>query len=162
MYDGHLTKKYDSGFKTLNAKMFPPITQETIDREIRSFEPFMRAVERLAMYEDTQRQYVNDYLFKGKEAAKTNEDMVKLVNLLFDGMYNERNTVMLAAGFPSDTGGGMNVKAKIKGNLQSAVTTLQGLIDVFLDMVPNKYIPNIKEQLTDFITEYKADEDRTD
>ena len=29
-----LTKKYKNGFVTLNAEMFLPITQETIDREI--------------------------------------------------------------------------------------------------------------------------------
>lgn len=46
-----LTKKYKNGFVTLNAKMFPPITQETIDRKIRNFEPMKKAVEKLYEYE---------------------------------------------------------------------------------------------------------------
>jgi hypothetical protein len=46
-----LTKKYKNGCVTLNAKMFPPITQETIDRKIRNFEPMKKAVEKLCEYE---------------------------------------------------------------------------------------------------------------
>ena len=46
-----LTKKYKNGCVTLNAKMFPPITQETIARKIRNFEPMKKAVEKLYEYE---------------------------------------------------------------------------------------------------------------
>ena len=46
-----LTKKYKNGFVTLNAEMFLPITQETIDREIRNFEPVKTAIEKLHEYE---------------------------------------------------------------------------------------------------------------
>ncbi|MFR7943290.1 MAG: hypothetical protein ACLU4H_11945 [Hominilimicola sp.] len=46
-----LTQKYSNGIITLNAKMFPPVTQETIDREIRNFEPMKKAVEKLYEYE---------------------------------------------------------------------------------------------------------------
>ena len=42
-----LTQKYKNGFVTLNAKMFPSVAQETIDREIRNFEPMKKAVEKL-------------------------------------------------------------------------------------------------------------------
>lgn len=34
-----LTKKYNNGFVTLDAKKFSPVAQETIDREIKNFEP---------------------------------------------------------------------------------------------------------------------------
>lgn len=34
-----LTQKYKNGFITLNAEKFSPVTQETIDREIRNFVP---------------------------------------------------------------------------------------------------------------------------
>lgn len=46
-----LTRKYNNGFVTLNAEMFPPITQETIDREIKNFEPMKKAIEKLYEYE---------------------------------------------------------------------------------------------------------------
>ena len=46
-----LTKKYKNGCVTLNAKMFPPITQETIDRKIRNFEPMKKAIEKLHEHE---------------------------------------------------------------------------------------------------------------
>ncbi len=49
-----LTKIYDNGFVTLDAAMFPPVAQETIDRNISAFEPFAVAVERLAEYEDAE------------------------------------------------------------------------------------------------------------
>lgn len=38
------TKKYKNGCVTLNAEMFSPVTQETIDREIRNFEPMKKEV----------------------------------------------------------------------------------------------------------------------
>lgn len=37
-----LTKKYKNGFITLNAEKFSPVTQETIDREIKNFEPMKK------------------------------------------------------------------------------------------------------------------------
>ena len=46
-----LTQKYKNGFITLNAEKFSPVTQETIDREIRNFEPARVAVEKLYEYE---------------------------------------------------------------------------------------------------------------
>ena len=46
-----VTQKYSNGIITLNAKMFPPITQETIDRKIRNFEPMKKAIEKLYEYE---------------------------------------------------------------------------------------------------------------
>lgn len=46
-----LTKKYNNGFVTLDATKFPPVTQETIDREIRNFEPVKIAIEKLYEYE---------------------------------------------------------------------------------------------------------------
>ena len=46
-----LTKKYKNGFITLDAGMFPPITQETIDRKIRNFEPMKKAIEMLHEHE---------------------------------------------------------------------------------------------------------------
>ena len=46
-----LTQKYSNGFITLNVEKFPPVTQETIDREIRNFEPMKTAVEKLYEYE---------------------------------------------------------------------------------------------------------------
>ena len=46
-----LTKKYKNGFITLNAERFSPVTQETIDHEIRNFEPARVAVEKLREYE---------------------------------------------------------------------------------------------------------------
>ena len=46
-----LTKKYKNGFVTLDAEKFPSVAQETIDREIRNFEPVKKAVEKLYEYE---------------------------------------------------------------------------------------------------------------
>lgn len=46
-----LTQKYKNGFITLNAEKFSPVTQETIDREIKNFEPMKKAVEKLYEYE---------------------------------------------------------------------------------------------------------------
>ncbi len=51
-----LTKRYPNGRVTLDAAQFPPYTQETIDCEIRAFEPTCKAVERLAEYEDVEEQ----------------------------------------------------------------------------------------------------------
>lgn len=34
-----LTKKYNNGFVTLDAKKFLSVAQEAIDREVRNFEP---------------------------------------------------------------------------------------------------------------------------
>ena len=42
-----LTKKYNNGFVTLDAKKFPSVAQEAIDREIRNFEPVKVAIEKL-------------------------------------------------------------------------------------------------------------------
>ncbi|MEI3115590.1 MAG: hypothetical protein V8T43_07075 [Eubacteriales bacterium] len=42
-----LTQKYKNGFITLRAEMFSSVTQETIDREIKNFEPMKKAVEKL-------------------------------------------------------------------------------------------------------------------
>ena len=49
--DEKLTKKYKNGFITLNAEKFSPVTQETIDREIKNFEPMKKAIEKLYEYE---------------------------------------------------------------------------------------------------------------
>ncbi len=46
-----LTKKYKNGFITLDAEMFPSVAQETIDREIKNFEPMKKAIEKLYGYE---------------------------------------------------------------------------------------------------------------
>ena len=46
-----LTKKYSNGFVTLDATKFSPVTQETIDREVRNFEPVKVAIEKLYEYE---------------------------------------------------------------------------------------------------------------
>lgn len=46
-----LTKKYKNGFITLDTEMFPSVTQETIDREIKNFEPMKKAIEKLYEYE---------------------------------------------------------------------------------------------------------------
>ena len=46
-----LTKKYKNGFITLGAEMFPSVAQETIDREIKNFEPMKKAIEKLYEYE---------------------------------------------------------------------------------------------------------------
>lgn len=46
-----LTKKYNNGFVTLDAKKFSPVAQETIDREIKNFEPMKKAIEKLYEYE---------------------------------------------------------------------------------------------------------------
>lgn len=46
-----LTKKYKNGFITLDAEMFPSVVQETIDREIKNFEPMKKTIEKLYEYE---------------------------------------------------------------------------------------------------------------
>lgn len=50
-----LTKRYLNGMVTINAKPFVQ-TQGTIDREIRNSEPIRAAVERLALYEDMEKE----------------------------------------------------------------------------------------------------------
>lgn len=56
-----LTKQYSNGTATLDAVQFPPITQETIDREINAFKPFRAVVERLAELEEKQTPKVPNY-----------------------------------------------------------------------------------------------------
>lgn len=51
-----LTKKYNNGFVTLDTAQFAPVSQETMDVNIRAFEPFAAAVKRLAEYEDAEKQ----------------------------------------------------------------------------------------------------------
>lgn len=46
-----LTQKYKNGFITLDAGMFSSVAQETIDREIKNFEPMKKAIEKLYEYE---------------------------------------------------------------------------------------------------------------
>lgn len=46
-----LLEEDKNGFITLNAEKFSPVAQETIDREIRNFEPMKKAVEKLYEYE---------------------------------------------------------------------------------------------------------------
>lgn len=46
-----ITKKYKNGFITLNAEMFSPVAQETIDKKIKNFEPMKKAIEKLYEYE---------------------------------------------------------------------------------------------------------------
>lgn len=49
-----LTKKYNNGFVTIKAELFPPCRQETIDSEIRNSEVFREAIQRLHYYEVTE------------------------------------------------------------------------------------------------------------
>lgn len=49
-----LTKVYPNGNVTLDASQFPPMSQETIDGEIRNSIAFSEAVKRLAKYEDKE------------------------------------------------------------------------------------------------------------
>ena len=46
-----LLEEDKNGFITLNAEKFSPVTQETIDREIKNFEPMKKAIEKLYEYE---------------------------------------------------------------------------------------------------------------
>lgn len=47
-----LTRRTDSGKILLNEKMFPGYAEETLQRELAAFPPFMNIVERLCEYED--------------------------------------------------------------------------------------------------------------
>lgn len=49
--DKNVDKKYKNGFITLDAEMFPSVVQETIDREIKNFEPMKKTIEKLYEYE---------------------------------------------------------------------------------------------------------------
>ena len=46
-----LLEEDKNGFITLNAEKFSPVAQETIDREIKNFEPMKKAIEKLYEYE---------------------------------------------------------------------------------------------------------------
>lgn len=60
-----LTKKYKNGIITLDAEAFPSVAQETIDREIKNFEPARVAVEKLYEYE--QKDIPQDVVLVGEE-----------------------------------------------------------------------------------------------
>ncbi len=47
-----LTKRTDSGKILLNRSLFPEYAEETLQREISAFPPFMQVMERLCEYED--------------------------------------------------------------------------------------------------------------
>lgn len=47
-----LTKRTDNGKILLNRNFFPEYAEETLQREIAAFPPFMQVMERLCEYED--------------------------------------------------------------------------------------------------------------
>ena len=47
-----LTKRTDGGKILLNRNFFPEYAEETLQREIAAFPPFMQVMERLCEYED--------------------------------------------------------------------------------------------------------------
>lgn len=49
-----LTKRTQSGKILLNKHLFPEYAEETLQRELAAFPPFMQVVERLCEYEDGQ------------------------------------------------------------------------------------------------------------
>lgn len=49
-----LTKRYKNGKVTIDAEIFPPVSQEAIDREVMNSEPVAEAVKRLAEYEENE------------------------------------------------------------------------------------------------------------
>lgn len=61
-----LTKVYKNNKVTIDAEKFPPISQESIDREVFNSEPIKAAVEKLREYEDED-AFVIDYkdIFRG-------------------------------------------------------------------------------------------------
>ena len=75
-----LTKKYKNGFITLNAEKFSPVAQETIDREIKNFEPMKKAIEKLYEYE--QKDIPKDIVFD-KGCPNCGND----TNILFGDKY---------------------------------------------------------------------------
>ena len=60
-----LTKKYKNGIITLDAEAFPSVAQETIDREIKNFEPARVAVENYMSME--QKDIPQDVVLVGEE-----------------------------------------------------------------------------------------------
>ena len=48
-----LTRRTDGGKILLNRNMFPEYAEETLQREIAAFPPFMQVMERLREYEDS-------------------------------------------------------------------------------------------------------------
>lgn len=54
-----LTRRTDSGKILLNKQMFPGYAEETLQRELAAFPPFMHIVERLCEYEDGQIQNID-------------------------------------------------------------------------------------------------------
>ncbi len=49
-----LTKRTENGKILLNKHVFPEYAEETLQREIAAFPPFMQVVERLCEFEDGQ------------------------------------------------------------------------------------------------------------
>lgn len=47
-----LTRRTDGGKILLNRSMFPDYAEETLQREIMAFPPFLQVLERLCEYED--------------------------------------------------------------------------------------------------------------
>ena len=47
-----LTKRTDGGRILLNRNLFPEYAEETLQREIAAFPPFMKVMERLCEFED--------------------------------------------------------------------------------------------------------------
>ena len=48
-----LTKRSEGGKIMLDRSMFPDYADETLQREMKAFPPFMKVVEKLCEYEDT-------------------------------------------------------------------------------------------------------------
>lgn len=48
-----LTKRSEGGKIMLDRSMFPDYAEETLQREMKAFPPFMKVVEKLCEYEDT-------------------------------------------------------------------------------------------------------------
>lgn len=48
-----LTKRSEGGKIMLDRNMFPDYADETLQREMKAFPPFMKVVEKLCEYEDT-------------------------------------------------------------------------------------------------------------
>lgn len=47
-----ITRRTDSGKVLLNRHLFPEYAEETLQREVSAFPPFMQVLERLCEYED--------------------------------------------------------------------------------------------------------------
>lgn len=97
-----LTKVYGNGTVTLDASLFPPIDQNTLDSEIKNSEPFTAAVAKLAEIEDSEENgllvrlpcKIGDLLYEAGES--------EIYTYIVDEIHVEQDSEVIVYAFEYD------------------------------------------------------------